>query len=1022
MSSFDRHRARREATRLEESVIEARNLAERLGLDPFPVNYWIVDYDEMNELIAYEGFQDRYPHWRWGMKYDRQRKQDQYLGGKAFEIVNNDNPAHAFLQESNELADQKAVITHVEAHSDFFANNEWFGMFPDGDDGAAAMLERHARRIREIMSDPDIDRSAVERWMDNVLSIADTINQHRPFDRSPTAAAEADTDDEEALRERLEELDVDATIREAVFDEADIDAEEGAGDGHPPREDVLAYLRDHGKQFDSDAERAVEYEEWQREILEILRTEAYYFAGQRMTKVMNEGWACVAPDTRVFTADGLRPMAEVVEQQTPVSDGTHQQSVYDSHVISDHDTITIETSRGFELTGSNNHRIRTPDGDWARLDALSAGDDIIIAGGDELWPTEYVSLTGCPTAGQSSSRAVGTGSGGAGTLSATAASGQVPSVVSEPLGRALGMLLGAGTQSHQSRSLTLLARTADTADTFADLIRTAFGVDPRIHTQDDAWQVTVTSSAVYTTLHDGCGLDLTPAAQRSVPESILQSPAPVVAAFLQGLFDTTGTVTETTAGFELPNAALGQTVQLLLTNFGILTRRQSALDHHQVAIAPAAVDRFIDRIGITDPEQVTALDQVATDTSVSAPWTDEVVAISHGTGDVYDISVTETHRYAAAGFINHNSKWESTMMADENFANDEEFLTYADHMSKVLGSGGLNPYKLGLELWEHIENRTNRREVIEHLLRVEGITWRNLTDAVDFDHVRDLLAPPDSLVNITLPDVADLPDRYLDQEALDRARDGDIDLDAYPWKVLSYEGLAHRHYSLVKPQNQRVLERINREELERIGRYLFDDDRYTSVEEAIDAVSYTAGWDRIREVRASHNDVTFLDAFLTQEFVDENSYFTYEYSRSGQDYRVASTDPEDVKRKLLLEFTNFGKPTIVVEDGNYENRNELLLAHRYNGIELDHQQAKRVLERVFELWGHPVNLKTIVKEVSERDLEVARRRDSEPEPEEQGLLLRYDGDSVSEQHLEWDAVEHLAADSVDYDTTPEEWL
>ena len=208
MSSFDRYRARREADRLEAPVREARNLAERLGLDPYPVNYWIVDYDEMNELIAYEGFQDRYPHWRWGMKYDRQRKQDQYLGGKAFEIVNNDNPAHAFLQESNTLADQKAVITHVEAHSDFFANNEWFGLFPKGEDGAAAMLERHARRIREIMSDPEIDRSAVERWMDNVLSIADTINQHSVFTRVIDTDEESHDDlpdDEQALLSEIQD-------------------------------------------------------------------------------------------------------------------------------------------------------------------------------------------------------------------------------------------------------------------------------------------------------------------------------------------------------------------------------------------------------------------------------------------------------------------------------------------------------------------------------------------------------------------------------------------------------------------------------------------------------------------------------------------------------------------------------------------------------------------------------------------------------------------------------------------------
>jgi stage V sporulation protein R len=124
----------------------------------------------------------------------------------------------------------------------------------------------------------------------------------------------------------------------------------------------------------------------------------------------------------------------------------------------------------------------------------------------------------------------------------------------------------------------------------------------------------------------------------------------------------------------------------------------------------------------------------------------------------------------------------------------------------------------------------------------------------------------------------------------------------------------------------------------------------------------------------------------------------------------------------MLQFTNFGKPTIAVHDGNYRNRNELLLAHHYNGVMLDVEQAKQVLERVFELWGRPVNLKTIVKELDEHDVEVARRRDREPEPEEQGKLIRYDGESFEVEDLDWSEVEDIAAADVDYDTKPEEWL
>jgi len=128
---------RKEAEELREVAREARELAEKLGLEPYDVNYWVVDHDEINRAVAYGGFQTRYPHWRWGMNYDKQRKQDRFTQARIYELVVNDDPCHAYLQVSNELADQKAVITHVEAHADFFANNRWFREFTEGFDAAA---------------------------------------------------------------------------------------------------------------------------------------------------------------------------------------------------------------------------------------------------------------------------------------------------------------------------------------------------------------------------------------------------------------------------------------------------------------------------------------------------------------------------------------------------------------------------------------------------------------------------------------------------------------------------------------------------------------------------------------------------------------------------------------------------------------------------------------------------------------------------------------------------------------------
>lgn len=363
-------------------------------------------------------------------------------------------------------------------------------------------------------------------------------------------------------------------------------------------------------------------------------------------------------------------------------------------------------------------------------------------------------------------------------------------------------------------------------------------------------------------------------------------------------------------------------------------------------------------------------------------------------------------------------------MSDELFAGTDEFVRYADKQAQVLQSQGLNPYALGNSLWQYVENRANRREVVTKLLQVDGITWRNFHDVVDFEYVLDELAPPDTIAGVdadSLDAVAELDETYVDEDGLAAAREGEVDVTAYPWKVLTYEAMVERHYSLVRPENRGFLADATRERVEELSRYVLEPDRFDSVEEALAAVDKEVGWERMREVRESKNDVTFVDEYLTQEFVDNHGLFAYEFSHRAGGFQVSSTEVEAVRNKLLLEFTNFGKPRVGVREINYANQGELLLAHEYNGIRLDIDQMSDVLERLFELWGRPVNFKTIDKRFTDEAIKRANRRNQEPEPEEVGVLLRYDGDEFTVSELDDEAVANIAADDIDYDTTPSNW-
>src|SRR3989344_971147 len=112
-----------ELNRLEEEI---QGYAEGYGLDPFPVIFEVLDFEQMNETACYGGFPTRYPHWRFGMEYEQLEKSYTYGIQKIYEMVINNDPCYAYLLECNNIVDQKIVMAHVYAHSDFFRNNQYF--------------------------------------------------------------------------------------------------------------------------------------------------------------------------------------------------------------------------------------------------------------------------------------------------------------------------------------------------------------------------------------------------------------------------------------------------------------------------------------------------------------------------------------------------------------------------------------------------------------------------------------------------------------------------------------------------------------------------------------------------------------------------------------------------------------------------------------------------------------------------------------------------------------------------------
>jgi stage V sporulation protein R len=268
---------------LEQARQEIEALARGYGLDFFDTVFVMCTYEEINMLAAYGGFPTRYPHWRFGMEFLEMQKSYEYGLSKIYEMVINTDPSYAYLMDCNLPVDQKLVMAHVFGHVDFFKNNMWFA---HTNRKMLDEMANHAARVRRIIDRHGTDE--VERFIERCVSLDNLIDPFLPHIkrrrevseeqleaeadadlgrlRSPNRYMERYVNPPEFLAEQQRRRDEEQKRLRKVPD--------------VPDRDVLGFLLQHAP-----------LSRWQHEILDIIRDEAYYFAPQAQTKIMNEGWA-----------------------------------------------------------------------------------------------------------------------------------------------------------------------------------------------------------------------------------------------------------------------------------------------------------------------------------------------------------------------------------------------------------------------------------------------------------------------------------------------------------------------------------------------------------------------------------------------------------------------------------------------------------------------------------------------------------------------------------------------------------
>jgi stage V sporulation protein R len=263
--------------------------ARREGLDFYPTIFEMLSSEQMSQVAAYGGFPKRYPHWRFGMEYEKLRKQHVYGLGRIYEMVINNDPCYAYLLNDNMFVDHKTVIAHVYGHCDFFKNNTWFSRT---NRRMIDEMANHGTRIQRYVD--RFGQERVEEAVDTFLSFENLIDPHSVFMRRE-AQVQSSAQIEQADKDRRENGDVGRYPAKPYMDRyinppeklrEDREAlQQEANEAHVryperPQRDVMLFLLHNAP-----------LEDWEADILSIIRQEAYYYAPQGQTKIMNEGWA-----------------------------------------------------------------------------------------------------------------------------------------------------------------------------------------------------------------------------------------------------------------------------------------------------------------------------------------------------------------------------------------------------------------------------------------------------------------------------------------------------------------------------------------------------------------------------------------------------------------------------------------------------------------------------------------------------------------------------------------------------------
>ncbi|MDG0960019.1 stage V sporulation protein SpoVR, partial [Bacillus paranthracis] len=258
---------------LQYAIAEITEIATGFGLDFYPMRYEICPAEIIYTFGAY-GMPTRFSHWSFGKQFFRMKLQYDLGLSKIYELVINSDPCYAFLLDTNSLIQNKLIVAHVLAHCDFFKNNI---RFSNTKRDMVESMSATAERVKAY--EHKYGKEEVETFLDAVLAIQEHIDPS--LMRPKLAWSIDDLEEEEVEKKKVSQYDDLWNLDDRNKKRERSNVRKKKKIPPQPEKDLLLFIEEYSR----------ELEDWQRDILTMMREEMLYFWPQLETKIMNEGWA-----------------------------------------------------------------------------------------------------------------------------------------------------------------------------------------------------------------------------------------------------------------------------------------------------------------------------------------------------------------------------------------------------------------------------------------------------------------------------------------------------------------------------------------------------------------------------------------------------------------------------------------------------------------------------------------------------------------------------------------------------------